>query len=164
MSTVLVATFKSNKEAKRVAEKHGAKSFQKQVVLDVKPLETDGMKNLFSSLRQAGAKRIYLPSSCQELIVTVLLPKNASLKTLPLTNSPELVETVKLLITFCGKPEIKVGRKITKWVFRYAGMKIYRRTHNRSRGQFCFYSPRDRTVTGVPKQKEVKVKIVKDLK
>jgi len=189
MSTVpvrpLVATFKNSKEAKQAAEKHRVKSFEEHVILDVN-LEGDHLKEIITSLKQAGAKKIYFPNNHQELVITVYsenaseavmfhdlhyqelviticLPKNTPLEILPLTNSPELAETVKLLLAFCGKPEIKIGRKIAKWVFKYAGRKIYRRTYNRSRGQFCFYSSRDRTVTGVPQQKEVKVKIIKEI-
>jgi hypothetical protein len=186
LNHVIVAVFKNNKEAKQAAEKHGAKSLEEQVILHVNPRERDRLNEICASLKQEGVKKIYIPNrhhelvftlycndeveskiihdiNYQELVITIRLPKGSTLKTLPLTNSPELVETVKLLHASCRKPEIKAGRKIAKWIFKYAGSQIYRKTHNRSRGQFCFYSPSDQTVVGVPKQKEVKIQIVEDI-
>jgi glutamine phosphoribosylpyrophosphate amidotransferase len=52
---------KQRKEAKKAAEKHRVKSFEEHVILDVN-LEGDHLKEIITSLRQAGAKKIYLSS------------------------------------------------------------------------------------------------------
>jgi hypothetical protein len=181
----LVVIFRNSKEAKRVAEKYWAKSFKNYVILDVN-LEENYLEEIVTSLKQAGAKKIYFPHrhrelvipACseneveeaifphlyyQELIINVYLPKDVPLEMLPLTNSPELAKTVRLLVDCCGKPEITVGRKRAKRTFKYAGSPIYCRTYRRSQGQFYFDSLHDKTVIDVPQQKEVKVKILKEI-
>jgi len=144
----LVAMFKTEARAQLIADcfkEQEAKVYQTRVAI---PFFKKDRCKLFQALKKTNPEKIKEYPAYQELTITVELPRNLPLKSVPLVLNSETAMLIKALKKTCGRPTITQNENVDQWQFNYAGKLVYWKCRNK---RFMF----NRQIYSVPVNIEV---------
>jgi len=120
----IVATFKSVEDAKKafnLVRLRGGRRLENQVAVACNDAESGTLNEVREILEGCNPSRIEDYGIHHKLVIEVTLPKQVTLKTVPLVVDRETANIVMRLVNWLGNPEEITTPKTKKLIFHYEG-------------------------------------------